>query len=142
MSIITKMLRMDGVYWPPQGSDDNGQPVWGNPVALKVRWEASAVEFINPDGRAEMSKALVYVSADVEVGGVLWLAVTPTVANGAPPPLQQIAPSKQPYDNPDAAEVRRFDKLPDLKCRRFLRTAYIGISGVAHAPGGRRISGT
>ena len=141
MSIITRMLRQDAVYWPHQGDDDNGQPVWGNPVAVKVRWEASSIEFINPDGRSELSKALVYINIDVAEAGVLWLARTPIKGDSSiPPVLEQINPSLQPYDNPDAAEIRRFDKMGDFRCRKFLRIAYIGVSGLAHAPGGRRIS--
>jgi hypothetical protein len=147
MSILVRMLRQDCVYWAPSGFDDFGQPIYAPPVHLKCRWEDDSQAFMNREGVMELSKAVVYVAAvsdteEVEEEGILWLAITPTKLNNAPPPLDQINPSLKPFDNVGAAEVRRFAKLPDLKARRFLRTAYLGLTGVSHAPSNRRTGGT
>ena len=63
----------------------------------------------------KISKAKVYVASDVDVGGVLWQGRLADV------PTSTTAPKK----NAGAFEIIRFDKLPTLNCRKYLRTAYL-----------------
>lgn len=109
--IITKMLKQTAIYWAPSGTDKHGGPTWGAPVELLCRWEDRSEEFLDSKGERRQSSAVVYVSADVEVRGMLKLGEL-TSGTGAP-------------RAEGASEIERFDKLPDFRARQFLRTAYL-----------------
>jgi len=119
MSIITRMLKQKCTYWPP-GSvpfDDYGQPQYGTAVQLSCRWEDVAEEFIGPGDTTEISRSVVYVESDVEPGGVLLLSTLAAVTASGDLTV--------PKNNAGAWEIRKFDKLPNLKATEFLRTAYL-----------------
>ena len=119
MSIITRMLKQTCVYWVPNDVpfDDYGQPQYGDAVELKCRWEDEAVEFIGPTGTTEISRSVVYVASDVEPGGVLFLGTLAVVTASG----DLIVPK----NNTGAWEIRRFNKIPNLKATEFLRTAFL-----------------
>jgi len=117
MRLITKMLKQWAVYWSLSSTevDAYGQPTYGTYVEIRCRWQAHNEEVLNEQGVLKTSKAKVYVASDVDVGGVLWqgrLVDVPTSTT-------------EPKKNADAFEIIRFDKMPDLKCKQFLRTAYL-----------------
>lgn len=129
MALLTTMRRQNAIYWPPEQSDSYGRPGFGNLVELvrvvatginyRVRWKDEIVEFIDSAGTTVRSKARVYVpqlpdGTDVQVGGFLWLG-----------DLADLADQINPTANPGASEIRRFDKNPDFKATKFLRTAYL-----------------
>ena len=117
MSLITKMLKQWAVYWPLSATelDAYGQPVYGTAVEIKCRWEDRLEEFLDSDGVRKISKAKVFVASDVVVGGVLWQGLLVNV------PTSTTIPKK----NAGAFEIRRFDKMPDIKIRKYLRVAYL-----------------
>ncbi len=118
MSIITRMLKQKAVYWPFASIDSFGKKVVGSPVQIKVRWEDVSEEFLDGKGERQLSNALVYVDRDVTVGGILMLGTSADVdASGFD--------TVNIKENDGAWEIRRFDKLPDLKARRYLRSAYL-----------------
>lgn len=122
MGIITRMLKQNAVYWPPESSesagddfDNYGQPqVSLSPVQITCRWEDVTEEFIDITGTRQLSRAKVYVSQDVEVGGILMLGV-----------LADIVDATNIKENSNAWEIRRFEKLPNLKATEYLRTAVL-----------------
>ncbi len=118
MSIITRMLRQKAVYWALD-SDDNfdnfGQPQYANPVEIKCRWVIKTVEFLGPQGTQELSNAVVYVGQDVKVGGVLMLGELTDIDSSLTVPKQ----------NEETYEIRRFEKLPNLRTTQFLRTVFL-----------------
>ena len=114
MSIITKMLKQKAVYWAPSGLDEFGQPTWGSPVEISVRWEDKHEQFMDDDGERQLSRALVFVSQDVEVKGVLLLSV-----------LDGSVIQDDPKANQDAWEIRKYDRLPNFKATEFLRSAFL-----------------
>ncbi len=121
MSIITRMLKQTAVWWPlasmeSSGSDyDNyGQPIVTDPVEIDVRWEDVSEEFLDKDGVVQLSRARVYVDRDVEVGGVLMLGE-----------LTDITDATTPKENENAWEIRRVEKLPNLRNTEYLRTCYL-----------------
>lgn len=122
MSIITRMLRQTAVYWALQGVesggsdfDDYGQPQYTDPIEVACRWEAKTVEFLGPSGTQEISNAVVYVGQDVDVGGVLMLGELVDIDSSLTVPKQ----------NEETYEIRRFEKLPNLKNTENLRTVYM-----------------
>ena len=114
MSIITRMLKQTGVYWAPSDLDVYGKPTWDAPVEISVRWEDVVVEFMDPEGEIKLSTARVYVSQDVLVKGVLLLSS-----------LTSSVDEDDPKANEGAYEIRRSEKLPNLRATEFLRTTYL-----------------
>jgi hypothetical protein len=122
MGIVTKMLAYDTcVYWGLQSNesggmayDDYGQPLYTDPVELKCRWEEVAKEFIDTKGTVQISRAIVYVESDVEVKGMLFHGELTDLDSGLSPRNQD-----------GAWEIKRYDKLPHLKYKYMLRTAYL-----------------
>lgn len=141
MSLITKMRKQNAIYWPPAIPDDFGRPAHGALVELtltgagnfRVRWEDTVKEFLASStlglggppslgdvaGTVITSEALVYVprlpdGSEVQVGGWLWLGDRTDLLDEA-----------NPRANAEAHEVKRMDKLPNLKGTESLRTAYL-----------------
>ena len=121
MGIITTMRRQKAVYWSlaPGGDKDQvdefGNPIINlTPIEIDVRWEDVSIEFVGANGTNEISRARVYVDRDVEVGGVLMLGI---IAN--------ITDSVIPKENTNAWEIRRFEKLPNIKNTEQLRTVFL-----------------
>lgn len=120
-SIITRMLKQTCVYWPPaemdsggDGFDDYGQPVVTSPMELDCRWEDRAEEYIGADGTMLISRSVVFVSEDVEVGGILMLGE-----------LTDITDAVNIKENEGAWEIKSFSKVPNLKATLFVRTAFL-----------------
>lgn len=114
MSIITRMRKQTAVYWPVGSTNEYGQPVYGTPVEIEVRWEDKTEEFMDAEGETHMSKALVYVDREVDVGGVLLLGS-----------LSSSVDQDDPKANDGAWEIRRYEALPNFKATEFLRTVYL-----------------
>ncbi len=154
MSLITRMRKQNAIYWPPATPDDYGRLAVGPPVALvsgdgtadcvcsdtltwgdgapltfdpppavpgnyRVRWEDVVKEFIDMKGTVQMSAAVVYVpklpdGTEVAVGGWLWLGDRPGLTS-----------ETDPRANAGAREIKRVDKLPNLKNTELLRTCYL-----------------
>jgi len=114
MSIITRMRKQDAVYWPYDSIDQFGKKAFGSATAIRVRWEDINEEYLDGAGERRMSKALVYVDRDVLIGGMLMLG---TIAD--------ITDTVNIRENEGAWEIRRFDKLPNLKNTEYLRSVYL-----------------
>ena len=122
MSIIEKMLKATCVYWALKSNesggvdyDDYGQPQHTDPIEITCRWEDRNEEFIDAKGTTRLTQAVVYVGQDVEVAGMLYNGSLAELPSGY----------ITPRDIDGAWEIQRFDKLPDLKYRRYLRTVYL-----------------
>ncbi len=109
------MLRQTAMYWALDGFDNHGQPEYAIPIEVDVRWEVKTVEFLGPNGTQELSNAVVYVGQDVKVGGVLMLGELTDIDSSLTVPKQ----------NEETWEIRRFEKLPNLRNTEFLRTVYM-----------------
>lgn len=115
MSLITRMLRQVAVYWPPTHPDDQGEPISGEPIEIRCRWEDAAKAYLDKNGVETTSNSIVYVDRDLEIGGILWQGK-----------LADIDPdTTHPYKNKGAAEIKQFGKLPNLRATEHLRTAWL-----------------
>jgi len=112
MGIISKMRKQTAVYWPPGSVDAYGRPTQGTAVEISCRWEDVHEQFLSATGEEQTSNAIVYTSQDVELGGYLWLGAI--ASKPAEPELDK-----------NAYEIRKFEKLPNLKVSEFLRTAIL-----------------
>ena len=111
MSIITKMLKQNCVYWGPPVLDGDGGSTFPTGVAVKCRWTNVAGEV--PDARdvSEMASHEIYVASDVVIGGYVYLGALAAVDAGATSPL----------DTDGAAKIKGFKKMPNFKATEFLR---------------------
>ena len=122
MSLISRMRKQTAVYWALLGADsagvvdydDYGQPQYTDPVEIACRWEEVTVEFLDAQGTRQISNASVYVDRDVDLGGVLMLGE-----------LTDITDDDIPKENDNAWEIRRYEKMPNLRNTEFLRTVYL-----------------
>ena len=121
MSIISRMRKQTAVYWALASLDsggvafdDYGQPMLTDPVEIECRWEDKVEEFIGPDGTKMISRAVVYVDRDVDIGGVLMLGEE-----------DDILDEDNPKENNGAWEIKQFSKIPNFRATEFLRTAYL-----------------
>ena len=123
MGIITRMRKQQAVWWALASSesaakDHNrfGQPQVADAIQLTelVRWEDVTEEFIASDGTTQLSRAKVFVGRDMQPGDVIMLG---TIAN--------ITNTTHPKENTGAWEIRRFEKLPNIKNTEQLRTAIL-----------------
>lgn len=115
------MRKQTAVYWALGSADSGGkdfdefgQPIYTDPVEIKCRWEDVNEEYIDAKGTKRLTKSKVYVDRDVDVGGVLMLGL-----------LTDVDPAKRPDENVGADEIRRFDNMPTLRAKEFLKTAYL-----------------
>ena len=89
-------------------------------VNSRVRWEDQIKEFVDANGTMQLSNSVVFVpvlpddGGEIEVGGFLWLG-----------DRGDLTDESVPTNNEDAYEIRRVDKLPNLKNTEYLRTVYL-----------------
>lgn len=112
MAFPNDNLVQDAVYWAPAAEDKFGKPGFAAPVAVKCRWEDVAEEFVSADGTDAISKAHVFVTRDMLIGGALWLGLL-------------AAADDDPEDNSGFQLIKRFDKVPTLHADAFFRKAYL-----------------
>jgi hypothetical protein len=124
MDILEDMRVQWAVYWPPGPLSDEATRTFGEPVELLVRWEEVTEMFLDRQGNEQVSKSKVYVGEDLTELGVLWLS--PAVAdNSVGSGLAELVSESDPFANPKAYEIRRFDRIPTLDGDEFLRIAYL-----------------
>lgn len=115
MRIIKTCLKQKAVYWAPAGPGEDHQQTYTAPVELKVRWVDVSAEFVDYTGIKAMSQAQVMTEKDVVIEGVLWLGR-----------FVNLTSPSDPFANAGAFEIRRFDKIPTLNGKQFVRKATLG----------------
>jgi len=113
MSSLTRLLKQKCVLWTHITYGINGMPIYSSPVEIKCRWEDSYVEYLDKQNQVCLSAAVVYLDRDVKVGDVLMLG---SISENL---------ESDPLMNEGAAEIKQFNKIPDLKNRKCLRVAYL-----------------
>lgn len=114
MSLLTRMLKQTAVYWAPHGFGPDGQPEYEPPIEIKVRWEDVHEVFVDNQGNDIVSNSVVYVGEDVKPQGALWLGK-----------LNELDSQTVPTENEGAYAIRKFEKIPDLRARKYLRIAVL-----------------
>lgn len=96
----TGTYKQTATYWASPVDDGYGGYSYTAPVALAVRWEEKQEEFTDPQGKINISQAVVYIKGDVTVGGYLLLGSS--VAGN-------------PSAEHEAYLIKQFAKTPDLR---------------------------
>ena len=119
-------LNQTAVYWGTPTPDGYGGRTFVDPVELLpgsdngVRWEERAEKFIDLNGEEAVSRAVIYVAQDCDIGGYLFLGDLDDLSSGEEADPQTVA---------DAWEIRGWSKIPTRDARGFLRKAWIGSGG-------------
>lgn len=102
------------VYWAPDAADRYGKPGFAEPAEIRVRWEETQIEFVNKEGRTEISNAQVLVDQDLELGGILMKGR-----------LTDITSPLQPFENGDAYEIRGWEDVGSIRNTSRSRVAIV-----------------
>lgn len=102
------MLRQSAIYWKPKIVDQYGEVKQNLPINIKCRWEDELEEGLDPTGIETTFTSTVYTDRDVEVGGMIMLG--------------EVKDLKGPNPPETAHRICRFDKLPTLNAKQYLRT--------------------
>lgn len=106
----TRTFRDVVTYWAGPVSDGYGHKTFLYPIQLLARWEDKNEEFTTPTGEKVVSRSVVWVPQDVDVGGWLFLGTDITV---------------DPAEVLGAAQIRAFLKVPDIRRSTFERRAML-----------------
>lgn len=112
MSLIKRMRKQYAVWWARTTADAYGRFAFANPVEIRCRWEDRVVEFLSPQGERELSASLVYVDREMSVGDMLKEGNL------------ESSMTTDPSQETGVGEIRRFEKLPNLRNTETLLTAY------------------
>lgn len=74
-------LHHKGTYWPREGVDGMGTPVYGAVQEIDCRWDHMQEEFVLPTAEVMVSNALIMVDRDMNVGDRIRLGALETVPN-------------------------------------------------------------
>ena len=114
MSLYSRSLNQTCLYWPTNGSDAYGQPVFGNAVELSCRWIDKVQEIIKADGTTLKSQTRVLLDEDVMVKGFLKLGE-----------LKDINPASTPLENSGTWEILQVDRVPSYDGSYKVLKAYL-----------------
>lgn len=114
--IVERFAKQTSVYWGSPSIDGYGGFTFDDPVEISVRWEDSTKVITDNMGKEIVSMARIMLTQDVEEQGYLYLGELTdlTAAQKANPMLIETA-----------FEIKRFDKVPDIKATEFFRECYL-----------------
>jgi len=115
-NLLTDKLKQTAVYWGNPQSDGAGGRTFDDPVEISVRYEERQELFIDTNGQEARSRAVVYLSQDVAMGGYLYLGDLDDLSS---------AEEGDPLLVQAAYEIRGFEKTPGIKAERFLRKVWL-----------------
>jgi len=113
MSLVSKVCKQTAIRWPLLSKDSYGQPVFGAPEAVLVRWEDTAEEQIAADGVKFVTRSKALALVDMRAGDYLQLAALEDTTNTDPRMVS------------DAYVVRSFAKIPNKRGKPLVRWAYM-----------------
>jgi hypothetical protein len=111
----TKNLKQTVVYWGNPVNDGLGAFTFDDPVEISARWEDRQQMFKNAQGQDELSKAVVYLGQDVQIGGYLYLGTLDDMSSSAP----------EPGDVTTALQIQGLTKVPGIKGTTYLRKVWV-----------------
>jgi len=102
--IINRMRQQIACYWPLIGYDQFSQPLYGDIVELRVRWDGSAVQYNDPNGQQLVSNAIVYPGIPIEIGSLF-----------IPVSLNFVSDVNVPANNDNVFEAKQLTSTPNLR---------------------------
>lgn len=97
-------------YWAPGVSDGYGITTYSAPTTMICRWEQKAEELRDPSGEMITSMAKVYLPAEVDIGGYIFLGTSAAT---------------DPSGVEKAYQIRMVGSIPDLRNLQKIHIAYL-----------------
>lgn len=72
MTLVRNAYRQKATYWGSPSPDGAGGFTFSAPREIGCHWQEMATEFTNQAGQIEVSRAIVYVKENLEIGGYLF----------------------------------------------------------------------
>lgn len=113
-TLLTKNLTATAVYWGTPASDGYGGRTFADPMEINCRWEQKQELFIDATGQQQISRAVVYLDQDVDLGGYLYLGI-----------LDDLDSAPIPEDVAGSYEIRGFSSIPSLRGDMNKRKAWL-----------------
>lgn len=117
MTYLTKLHKQTIIYWANPTTDGFGGYTYTAPVDIIGRWEEKQEMFLDKEGKETLSRAMVYLSQDVSLGGFLYLGALADLAS----PIDET----HPKNVSGTFEIRQITKIPDVKGVSFERKAIL-----------------
>jgi len=120
---LDRMCKQKAVYWGNPQNDGQGGFTFDDPVEIDCRWEDMHQVVTDAKGTEITSRALVFLTQDVDEEGMLYLGTLADLN------LDDADDSSATWDNPKEVEgtyfIKRFQKTPALGGSGYLRKAYL-----------------
>ena len=121
---ISSRLPQRCVYWGNPIEDGYGSKTYDPPIEIACRWEDMQQIIVEADGSQSLSRAVVFVSIDLDEDGLLWLGT-----------LNDLINLESTWDSTGGIElslvpkmhiIKRWEKTPALNSTtQFLRKAHL-----------------
>lgn len=92
--------QQDATYWGNPTLDGYGAYSFDAPILLKVRWEERVEKFVGPQGEDFVSRAVVWVKQDLDLGGYMFLGTSVEL---------------NPQNVEDTYLIRQIFEIPDMR---------------------------
>ena len=115
MGLLDTIFTYDvAIYWAPQATRSSfGRVAYDEPIEIEVRWQASTEVIKDKNGAEVVTSAKIYVDRDLEEQGMLKHDSLESTTED------------DPHEETGARQIIKFDKLPNIKHTKYLRTAYV-----------------
>lgn len=111
--IFKRSHKQKAVYWGTPVNTGSGYYTYDSPVEINVRWEDRQEKFTDQNGEEQLSRAVVFLSQDVDIQGQLSLMQ-----------LINLSSTERPEDN-SGWEIKAFRKIPDFKGQNYERKVWL-----------------
>jgi hypothetical protein len=113
MSILSGLLNQTITYWASPTKDGYGGFTFDTGVEIDGRWEDKQEIFMDASGEQLLSRAVVYLNQDVDIGGYLYNGASTGIA------------ASNPQEVTGAIRVMMFNKVPDLNNTEYVRKIWL-----------------
>jgi len=115
--VIARNCPQTAVYWGTPVNDGTGGKTFADPVEIACRWEETIQVMLDTKGVETTSRAVVFVTQDVDEEGILYLGTLDDLDSDE---------EADPMTITGAYSIKRFTKTPSLgSTTDFRRAAFV-----------------
>ena len=119
MRLLKRMRKRRAVYWPVAGRNMHNEPVFGQAIEIRCRWDHEKMQGLDDAGKETTFTDIVYVDRPVDLDGKLWLGKLENLEGALDPPESAVRIRKY-----EEIGVLRATGTPKINSDKFLMVAY------------------
>jgi len=124
--VISRRFKQKCIYWGNPVNDGHNKFTFDTPVELNCRWEEIEQIISDKNGNEITSRAVVYVSQDLDEDGMLMLGTLESLYELEGDSDSSSGVVDDPKDVEGAYIIKRFQKVPALgSTTNFTRRAFL-----------------